>query len=257
MEEYCMALIVIVLFMIYMDNKNNIDGFDNAGAAGVVGKDPVVGIAGGSGDDHHPIKDVQGRQPTDQHDSDIGRKPVKLTMGAPASMVDSLNMVWGAPIGANFMLLSNEVEHGIEQGMNKIETQLPVLHPRVGGVGNLGEEHQEEVHGSAPQGEASQGDGGKTLEVVIIYAPWCGWSKKSLPDFNKMKQNLNTTSNGWTITCVLYDSETPEGKEKVKEYDVKGFPAVFVDINDSRMEGPREYDEMVTLINSKTGGNLS
>jgi thiol-disulfide isomerase/thioredoxin len=238
-----------------MDNRNNIDGFDNVVnkpvnnvVNNVVNKPVNNGV--NNDNDYHPVDQGVDHE---EDNLDIGQKPVKLNMDAPASMVESLNMVWGAPIGGDFMLLSNTIEAGID----KIESQLPVLHPRVGGPGNLGEAP---TGGApplrAPMG-APKGVSDKTLKIVIIYAPWCGYSIKSLDDFKEMEQKLNKRSNGWTITCELYDSDTSEGKDKVKEYEVKGFPAVFVEVNGSRMEGPRKYDEMVTLINSKTGGTLA
>ena len=95
---------------------------------------------------------------------------------------------------------------------------------------------------------------------MIVYAPWCGWSKKSLPDFEKMDSTLNSAqpnlTNGWNVSASIYNSETPEGKAMAKELNVKGFPSVFVDVNGTSEEGPRKYEEMINLINSKTGGNI-
>ena len=239
-NDYCILLVVIVFFFIYMDNQNNIDGYDNFGAPldGSVSDDLHETVGGGDGGGTGPI----------------GQVPRKLNMDVPSSMVSSMEMLRSAPANmTNFMLLSADVEPGIQT----IDSNVPVAYPRVGGYGNLGKDSTEHA-ADKPQELAGQG---KSLKVVIIYAPWCGWSKKSLPDFEKMNSKLNSLSssqtNGWDVSCELYDSETPDGKKKAKDYDVKGFPSVFVEIDGSRMEGPRDYDEMVELINNKIGSSIN
>tara|TARA_B100000085_G_scaffold248325_1_gene243283 strand:+ start:296 stop:1087 length:792 start_codon:yes stop_codon:yes gene_type:complete len=69
----------------------------------------------------------------------------------------------------------------------------------------------------------------KKIVLKLIYAPWCGWSKKALPDFDKIMSELNnTTKNGVTIIIEKYNSD--ENKEIVKKYNVRGFPHYVLEV---------------------------
>jgi len=247
-DNYCVALLLIVFFMIYLDNSKNIEYFTLSGAPLDTSDDS------GLSDSVAPVKNDNGG---DVNKGPIGQVPKKLAMNPPASMVTSMGMISGAPVGSNYMLLSADMMPGIRS----IDSAVPVAYPRSGGYGNLGKDSTDKPPPQTDPVKPVQLSGsGKSLKVVIIYAPWCGWSKKSLPDFNKMKDKLNSVSpsdvNGWSVSCELYNSEDSVGKQKVKEYGVKGFPSVFLEVDGSRVEGPREYNKMIDLVNSKTGGNI-
>jgi len=71
----------------------------------------------------------------------------------------------------------------------------------------------------------------KKITLKLIYAPWCGWSKKALPDFDKIMSELNnTTKNGVTIIIEKYNSD--ENKEIVKKYNVRGFPHYVLEVSE-------------------------
>ena len=93
--------------------------------------------------------------------------------------------------------------------------------------------------------------GGKALNIIMVYAPWCGWSKKALPDFDRLIRDYNgKTMNGTLVQVIKYDSEVDT--EMVKKYDVEGFPSFIMekvttnttteDINE------RTYDGLVSII---------
>ena len=93
--------------------------------------------------------------------------------------------------------------------------------------------------------------GGKTLNIIMVYAPWCGWSKKALPDFDRLILDYNGKNmNGTLVQVIKYDSEVDT--EMVKKYDVEGFPSFIMekvtttttteDINE------RTYDGLVSII---------
>ena len=184
----------------------------------------------------------------------IGLKPQKVDMKAPPSMVGSYEMLQAAPANMNsYMLLPDEQEM---VGVRTVDSRVPMAYPRVGGVGNIGKDMDSVDPVESDKPVEPKGN----VNVDIVYAPWCGWSKKSLPDFEKMNDKLNKLSpgqtNGWDVSCNLYNSETPDGKKKAKELNVKGFPSVLVEVNGERKEGPRVYDEMIKLINNITGANI-
>ena len=91
------------------------------------------------------------------------------------------------------------------------------------------------------------------LKVILLYAPWCGHSKKMLPDYEKVKSEFHGKNvNGKQVSIIMYNSDVD--KDKVKEYEVKGFPTLFVEENGVRKPFPhRTYDEISKFING--GGN--
>ena len=78
---------------------------------------------------------------------------------------------------------------------------------------------------SAPAPKAPSAGGGGELKIVLIYADWCGHSKKMLPDFKKIESEFhNQTING---TRVLIEKYTDKEKAMVEKFGVKGFPTLF------------------------------
>jgi thiol-disulfide isomerase/thioredoxin len=251
-DMYCVALAVILLFLIYLDNSRNIENYGG-----------MEGAPLDHTDHKHQVKHEHILDDQRMEDEPIGQQPVKVAMAPTESMGGSLEELQGAPVGDDYMLLSANMVPGIQT----IDSNVPVAHPRVGGVGNLGKDGSHMMHDSATgsdtgsaTGSVGSGSGSGSVKVVVIYAPWCGWSKKSLPDFEQMRETLDGVSkqetNGWDVSFEMYNSEDATGKQKVKEYEVEGFPSVLVEVNGQRKEGPRDYGEMMKMINSITGGNI-
>jgi thiol-disulfide isomerase/thioredoxin len=257
MDQYCVALLLIVFFIIYMDNKNNMEGFTLDSVSAPVG-------------DNAPLQEGGNLKELPKVDETIGKKPQpvvpmpkKVEMRPPSSMVQSYDAVQGAPVGENYMLLSADMMSGIRT----TDSNVPMAYPRMGGYGNLGKDAPEFAIGKAPQdlGVNQQAPKKKTkVEITSVYAPWCGWSKKALPDFQKNDKLNNLTpeqSGSLEVSHKLIDSETPEGKKYVKENDVKGFPTVHVRKTDESgktevMDGPRGHEEMKKLLNDH-GANIN
>jgi len=277
MDKYCIWLLILFAFLVFLDNRNNTEGF---GAFGDAGAPADFASDGGETLQGKPLNNVEETDDKVKY-VPIGLQPQKVVMEPPSSMVDSLNALSGAPVNMNsYMLL------GMDEmvGSKTIDSSVPMPYPRVGAPDNLGrdtsfEEPEGDVqvypgHDGSPEpkltvdqqiqhskGEQAVGKGSSgKVGVDIVYAPWCGWSKKSLPDFEKMDEKLNNLSpsetNGWDVSCNIYDSETPEGKQKAKDLDVKGFPSVLVNVNGEHTEGPRGYDDMISHINEITGANI-
>ena len=186
-------------------------------------------------------------------DEVIGQKPTKVASTVAPSIRGHLEMLQGSPITSGDYLL---LPKGTSPGIRVIDSNVPPKAPYVGGPANIGADFKGGDEKMKPDKASKKG----TIKIVIIYAPWCGWSKKYLNEFKKMESKLNLppseSTNGYEVICELYNSEDSKGKEKVKEYKVRGFPSVFVEVNGERKEGPREYHAMVKMINSKTGGSL-
>ena len=62
-----------------------------------------------------------------------------------------------------------------------------------------------------------------TVDIRMYYAPWCGWSKKTKPEMDKLiSKHDGTTMDGVGIKATIVDSE--EQKEETKKQGINGFP---------------------------------
>ena len=102
--------------------------------------------------------------------------------------------------------------------------------------------------GATAQVTGSQKAVSDDLKVILLYAPWCGHSKKMLPDYERVKSEFDgQTVNGKQVSIIMYNSDVD--KDKVKDYEVKGFPTLFVEENGVRKPFPhRTYDKIVEYI---------
>ena len=91
----------------------------------------------------------------------------------------------------------------------------------------------------------------KQLNIIMIYAPWCGWSKKALPDFDKLIKDYNgKIINGTKVNVIKYDSEVD--KDMVKKYEVEGYPTHILEIvtttTTKEIINERDYNGLVSVI---------
>ena len=287
-DYYCVALVVLVLFFLYLDNNNNLEGF-----ASIVGD--------GDGDDI-PKKGstVQFSDKPDTREM-IGAKPQKLKVKSPPSMKRDLEVSKSDGLGsldAYFAPIMGE------RGVSKqIPTNLLNLGSRVGGPGNTGDPSLGSMGGASSKSVTGKGGKGgvmgvsdlsdmwgapvgagmdtpiittsvnagsvnkgvkstlnapskQALELHMVYTTWCGHSKRALPDFDKVANELHgTTMGNYNISVVKHDADTDEGKAFAKEHGVKGFPTHFLIVEGKKIESGvgRTYDEIMGKIKSLTG----
>ena len=99
------------------------------------------------------------------------------------------------------------------------------------------------------------------FHVVLFYTPWCGHSKRMLPDFDSVvSSHHGQVVNNHKIHVVKVDmEENPEGNKPYK-VDVKGFPTTYSftkkdgKISDGELFEPREkkgiIDEIIKRVNA-------
>jgi thiol-disulfide isomerase/thioredoxin len=114
--------------------------------------------------------------------------------------------------------------------------------PKPGPMGPMGPDRpmRDVVTGPAAGGVQSSED----VNLVLVYAPWCGHSKKMLPDYEKIKTEFHgKVINGKKFNILMYNSDVD--KDKVKEYGVNGFPSLFLEKDGNRESFPhRTYDKI-------------
>lgn len=102
-----------------------------------------------------------------------------------------------------------------------------------------------------PMGSKSMGGpSDEEVNLVLIYAPWCGHSKRMLPDYEKIKSEYDgKTVNGKKINIIMYNSDVD--KDKVKEYGVRGFPSLFFEKGGNREPFPhRQYEKIKSFLDN-------
>ena len=281
-NSYCIALIVLVLFFMYLDNSVNMEGYADIDGSESV-QDQVDDQVGVQVDDQVDDQVTQDIQP-------IGAKPQKIPyLNTPSSLEVDLSVVTK---DGDVLASLDEAFKGSLMGPQPVPTQIPfdlkAIGSRVGGPGNIGDESMGSVGGPVPSGELmGMGapvafDSGldedlgmvdvgvaepspdvvqpsgppKTLEVHMVYANWCGHSKQAEPHMDRLIKDIDGTKKGDHLVKVYkHDADTPEGKKMAEEHNVRGFPTHFIIVEGRKIEDGigRTYDELMSKVHELTG----
>ena len=90
------------------------------------------------------------------------------------------------------------------------------------------------VQGPKPNGNKKGNGANKKAQVTMVRADWCGFCKKAMPEWEKLKSEIhNKVVNGYHI--VLRDLEQKRDEEEIKKNysDVNGFPTYVVETTDA------------------------
>tara|TARA_Y100001958_G_scaffold159954_1_gene164626 strand:- start:3047 stop:3913 length:867 start_codon:yes stop_codon:yes gene_type:complete len=78
---------------------------------------------------------------------------------------------------------------------------------------------------------------GKSVEIKMIWAQWCGFSRKAAPEFTKLREEFaNTKYNDYTLVFNDHEEGHSDFRENVTKYDIKGFPTYVVIVRDNNNE---------------------
>jgi thiol-disulfide isomerase/thioredoxin len=91
--------------------------------------------------------------------------------------------------------------------------------------------------------------------VRMFYVNWCGYCKKTKPDFQTfMEQNNNTTINGKKVKIEMIDCEENEqNAELASQFNVKSYPTIIAVVNGKPQQyedGDRSVDGLNTWLQS-------
>jgi protein disulfide-isomerase-like protein len=96
----------------------------------------------------------------------------------------------------------------------------------------------------------------KKPSLCLFYAPWCHHCKNMMPDFDRLKKELNGK------LCSILKINCDENKELAKQHGIEGFPTIkflprgvnapqwFVDY-----DGERNYNGMKKFTEQQVSGN--
>lgn len=116
--------------------------------------------------------------------------------------------------------------------------------------------------GSAPSDEDYEDEeellegmegGEKQAELLFFFADWCPHCKKAKPVVDEIKNKYDKrTINSHTINVTYVDctNETQESKRLLEQYEVEGFPTIFLKIgnNVTKYEESPSKDELSKFI---------
>jgi thiol-disulfide isomerase/thioredoxin len=99
----------------------------------------------------------------------------------------------------------------------------------------------------------ANGNANKGINLHLIYAPWCGHSKRALPDFDKLMGEFDgQMMNGYKLTIKKHNSD--EDKEIVKKYKVRGYPSYVMEMVNGGVAGEaqpvndRSYEGLLSVL---------
>ncbi len=72
---------------------------------------------------------------------------------------------------------------------------------------------------AGPEYTSSSSGSSELLTVFIIYAPWCGHCKNSMPEFEKASRSSDN--------ILLINSDDPANESILSQYGVKSFPTII------------------------------
>jgi thiol-disulfide isomerase/thioredoxin len=86
----------------------------------------------------------------------------------------------------------------------------------------------------------------------LYYADWCGWSKKFLPEWDKLVEDSIKDK----VDLVKYECATEENKQICEDAKIQGFPSMkyYKDSSDKdgiEYDGERTSEEISKWINDK------
>ena len=88
---------------------------------------------------------------------------------------------------------------------------------------------------------------------VMYYAEWCGHCKRTMPEFNKLKESYSGS-----VQIIAINSEDEEYTELIKKQEIKGYPTIRyypTGLNGSYKEynGERTESDFKNFLDSVSG----
>lgn len=114
------------------------------------------------------------------------------------------------------------------------------------------------IQSNKPVVISKQYDKGRTLEkaktqdkpiIVFFYTDWCGFCQKFAPTFDKVIKHKEVKKK---FAIAFVNCENPENRDKIQEFQIEGFPTVYVIKNNGekiKLENQKFYmHDSVNLI---------
>jgi thioredoxin-like negative regulator of GroEL len=89
--------------------------------------------------------------------------------------------------------------------------------------------------------------------VVLVWANWCGWSNKFIPEWQKIKDSYKGSYKLLDFDVANADLEKAAISKKVsEELGVTGFPSIYIvkDRNPTPYNGHRTAKDIIAFVNN-------
>lgn len=233
-EDVCIFVVAAILgFLLCYIIQQNQDPFENYAELEEAFDEKPIGSTPES-------KEVVGQKPKKRSVESVPpslEKDYQGVMSSKQYLGENIQNKQGLMVSENskFLPFQGWDFHGYAPVDLVLQTEGGVVVPKDLGKGPMGPDRplaNEPEDVASPSSVPSGGGSKNELRIVLIYAEWCGHSKKMLPDYSKIEAEFhNQTIND---TLVLIEKYTDKDKEKVKEYGVRGFPTLFSHKNGQR-----------------------
>jgi thiol-disulfide isomerase/thioredoxin len=84
-----------------------------------------------------------------------------------------------------------------------------------------------------------------TARLYFFYTTWCGYSKKAMPEWEKVKADLNTSPVFGKTTIEPVDIDADKDRKTASLYEVAGYPTIKLETS----SGVYDFDRSVTHDN--------
>lgn len=89
---------------------------------------------------------------------------------------------------------------------------------------------------------------GNTARLYFFYTTWCGYSKKAMPEWEKVKADLKTSAVFGKTTVEPVDIDAEKDAKTASLYEVAGYPTIKLETS----SGVYDFDRTVTHDNIMT-----
>ena len=86
---------------------------------------------------------------------------------------------------------------------------------------------------------------GNTARLYFFYTTWCGYSKKAMPEWEKVKAELSTSAVFGKTTIEPVDVDAEKDPKTASLYEVAGYPTIKLETS----SGIYDFDRSVTHDN--------
>jgi thiol-disulfide isomerase/thioredoxin len=84
-----------------------------------------------------------------------------------------------------------------------------------------------------------------TARLYFFYTTWCGYSKKAMPEWEKVKADLNTSPVFGKTTIEPVEIDADKDRKTTSLYEVAGYPTIKLETS----SGVYDFDRSVTHDN--------
>ena len=159
--------------------------------------------------------------------TDLEFAPIKFSTGGP--QIPSMNSL--KPSLGQLPAPSMDGVQGITRPLafNKPSGNAPSGNAHHGNAPHGNAPHGNAPHGNAPSGNAPSGNS-KKARVTMVRADWCGFCKKAMPEWEKLKGEIHDkVVNGYHMVLRDLEQKRDEGEIKKNYSDVSGYPTYVVE----------------------------